>query len=171
MARSQAGEQSFFSSKMFNRLVTGNTVFASAKAIETAHFQIALIRARPLSTTHGAKIVNSKSIISNISSFSESSTLMLGGEYPFTVFTIDNISIAVELPNTFGILFRPVFTVEVNCWKVIFTVILTVIDCFPITVLQLINFFGLSNFNRNFKTFMDLRGGECKGCRRREARG
>ena len=62
------------------------------------------------------------------------STLVVWGENPVTVVTlrllyidlIRVIATVMESANTGGILFSPVFTVNINCWEVVFTAAFTV---------------------------------------------
>ena len=61
---------------------------------------------------------------------------MIWGKYPVTVFTINNV---VKPLYMFIKLFVPVVTADVNCWKVIFTAIFTILDSFPITFLAFFN--------------------------------
>ena len=74
---------------------------------------------------------------------------MFWGEDPVTVFTLDNV-VVVEPLDTLGILFSPVFTVQIYCREVIFTVIFTVLDSFPVTILfsNFVIFLNIENFDR-----------------------
>ena len=68
------------------------------------------------------------------------SARILRGENPIKVFTIDNMFVAVEILDTFCIVLSPIFTVDINCWKVTSAFILTVFNSFPIPVLTTRNF-------------------------------
>ena len=74
---------------------------------------------------------------------------MFWGEDPVTVFTLDNV-VVVEPLDTLGILFSPVFTVEIYYREVVFTVIFTVLDSFPVTILfsNFVIFLNIENFDR-----------------------
>ena len=81
----------------------------------------------------------------------------------------------MESANTGGILFSPVFTVNINCWEVVFTAAFTVFNnSLPVTVLfsNSGDFTNCDLGNGSFKSFLNLReglqGGEGKRGRWRE---
>ena len=82
----------------------------------------------------------------------------------------------MESANTGGILFSPVFTVNINCWEVVFTAAFTVFNnSLPVTVLfsNSGDFTNCDLGNGSLKSFLNLReglqqGGEGKMGRWRE---
>ena len=100
----------------------------------------------------------------------ECSTLVVWGENPVTVGTlrllyidlIRVIATVMESANTGGILFSPVFTVNINCWEVVFTAAFTVFNnSLPVTVLfsNSGDFANCDLGNGSFKSFLNLREG------------
>ena len=82
---------------------------------------------------------------------------MVSGEDLITVFTVHNLSTAVEPLDTFSKLVSPIFTIDINCRKVIFKVIFTLFNSLPVTIITAFK----SWF---FNIFLELSRGKCKRC-------